>query len=274
MDQNELGIVGSNKEYPSAADLSAFLSEYRADAAATIPTIEKVNNRFRGKVGEGATLDIQYSMALAYPTPVIYYIGTSNGMKLNPGTPLPDPRKDQYLQWLNQMFALPSVPQTISLGYATPESSISLEYAKALCPLFARLGLLGASVLVASGDDGVGTGHCNDPEENSRFSTTFPASCMCDIYSLLASCTQAQVQVTHPTVVISQVPGSLVSAVRSSLAAHPASRTGRRLQIAFLGAAFLHSFRARPTRIPRWRSSSTYSAACIKASTGAFALVA
>jgi tripeptidyl-peptidase-1 len=42
-----------------------------------------------------------------------------------------------------------------------------------------ELGLRGSSVLVASGDAGVGRGDCKDDDGNDRFCTTFPASCMC-----------------------------------------------------------------------------------------------
>jgi tripeptidyl-peptidase-1 len=266
--QNELGMMGYQNEEPSAADLSAFMTVFRTDAADAAPTIEVVDNRYRGLVGMQANLDIQYSMALVYPTPIIYYRGSSNGMKLQSGTPLPDPYRDQYLQWLSQLTALQNVPQTISLGFGASERNIPQEYALSLCPLFARLGVLGASILVASGDDGVGQ---RFGLANERFYTSFPASCMCGVYSLLASCTQ--IQLTHRTVVISQVRGSLVSAVRSSLAAHPTSRTGRRSRIASPGVASRHSLRASTTRsstvtLP---PSSINSAACMMAATSVFA---
>jgi hypothetical protein len=41
--------------------------------------------RYRAKVGRQANLDVQYALALAYPTPVIYYRGTGNGVQLEPG---------------------------------------------------------------------------------------------------------------------------------------------------------------------------------------------
>jgi len=50
-----------------------------------------------------------------------------------------------------------------------------------VCNLFAQLGARGASILVSSGDDGVGEGNClfNDGHGNSyvRFLPTFPSTC-------------------------------------------------------------------------------------------------
>jgi tripeptidyl-peptidase-1 len=62
------------------------------------------------------------------------------------------------------MTAKPNIPQTISLGFGTPERSIPR-------------GLRGTSVLVASGNAGVGQGDCRDIQGNVRFYTVFPASC-------------------------------------------------------------------------------------------------
>ncbi|KAI9451251.1 hypothetical protein BJY52DRAFT_122472 [Lactarius psammicola] len=55
----------------------------------------------------------------------------------------------------------------------------------------------GASVIFASGDDGVGRGDCIIKDGSSRiqFLPTFSTSCTCDIFSPLANSIQAQVQV-------------------------------------------------------------------------------
>jgi tripeptidyl-peptidase-1 len=92
-DNNVLGIVGYDNEYPSRVDLSTFMALFRTDAAAAIPTIEVINYRLDtgSKLTQGANLDIQYALALAYPTPVIYYGGIGNHMEIIPGTNLPGP---------------------------------------------------------------------------------------------------------------------------------------------------------------------------------------
>jgi tripeptidyl-peptidase-1 len=205
--QNELGIVGYNNEHPDPWNLYLFMEKFRADATDATPALEVIDDNYQGQAGRQADLDVEYTLALAYPTPVIYYRGTGNGVQLEPGGKLPG-SGDEYLQWLNYMIGRQRIPQTIALGHGTPEPSITSEYATALCDLFAELGLRGTSVLVASEDDGVGQGNCKDVLGNVRFYTSFPASCMYGVCSLLASC---RVQVSHQTVVISQVHGSLVS---------------------------------------------------------------
>jgi hypothetical protein len=221
------------------------MAKFRTDAQA-IPVLETIDISFKGQFGSQADFDAEYALALVYPTPVIYYRGSGNGVQLQPGGKLAG-TGDQYLQWLNYMVGKRRIPQTISLGYGTPEPNILPEYAIALCELFAQLGARGTSVLIASGDAGVGQGnYCRDVHGNDQFYTSFPASCMCAIYSLLASCAQARAQVAHQTVVTSQVPASLVSAVRSLK--HPTPRW--RLQIASPGAVSRHTFRAPTTRTP------------------------
>ena len=215
--KNELGIVGFQNEIPDLTDLKVFMTKYRSDEVDAIPDIKEVFEQTPFQQGMQANLDSQYALALASPTPVIYYSGTDNGVRiLDNGKPSPD---DQYLQWLKYMNEQAIIPQTISFGYSTDEPSISKEYADALCDLFARIGARGTSVFVASGDVGVGKGSCKTVFGDVQFYTGFPASCMCGVCSLLATCVQARVQGVHQTVLILQVPGSLVSAERSSF--HP-----------------------------------------------------
>jgi tripeptidyl-peptidase-1 len=241
--RNKLAIVGNNNEVPSSVDLSVFMNQFHTDKweVNSLINIKPLTSYAKGQVGRLANFNIQYTLALTYPTPVIYYKGSSrSNVKFLPGSLLPDPREDVYLIWLNYMLSKPqsSIPQTIALGFTgTPEPSIPAEYAIALCKLFAWLGVLGASVLVPSGDDGAG----QDCRLGHEFYTTFPTSCMCGVYSFLA---QAQVQIAHWTVLISQVPGSLVLAVPSPQ--RPIS--WRWSQIVSPGVASQLTFRAVTTR--------------------------
>jgi tripeptidyl-peptidase-1 len=185
MDRNQLGIVGYENEYPSQMDLLTFMVNFRTDATGAIPTIEVIDSRYNGRVGQEANLGVQYTLALAYPTPVIYYRGTGNGVQFFPAgdnVRLPGPG-DQYLAWLGYMIAKRRMPQTISLAFSTPEPSISLEYAVALCELFAQLGARGTSVLAASGNAGVGRGDCRNFRGDVQYYTVFPASCMWHSFS-------------------------------------------------------------------------------------------
>ena len=179
---NGLGIMGHLNEIPHIPDLGLFMTRFRPDITETpsIPDILAVNRRYGTKLGIHANLDTQYAMALAYPTTVIYYKGTGRGVQiLSDGTVATG---DQYLMWLKYMSREKYIPQTITLGYGIPETHITEQYARALCKLYAQLGALGATVLAASGDAGVGEGECKDRSGNVRFYTTFPASCMCRLF--------------------------------------------------------------------------------------------
>jgi tripeptidyl-peptidase-1 len=178
--RNTLGIAGFGNERPSQMDQLSFLRRFRADARGAIVIVVPVNGgeTYQSPPGPRGSLDTQYSVALTYPTQVVYYtIGGTRNISPN-GEPGPG---DQYLEWLLYMTNLPRVPQTISVPYFTDELDIPEEYATSLCLLFGQLGTLGSSVLVASGDDGVGRGNCRDSSGKVQFRTTFPASCMCDV---------------------------------------------------------------------------------------------
>ena len=203
---NSLGIVGYRDQAPMTPDVSRFMSAFRKDIRLDNLDIKQIDRRYPTQFGFEATLDTEYGMALVSPTPVVFYVSTGAGTQINLRDNLPHPG-DEYVQILRFLIDKPNTPRTISLGYGTSELSVPWEYAAALCQLFAQLGARGISVLVASGDAGVGLGSCINNYGIVQFYAAFPASCMCGIYSLLTSCTQAQAQVTHLVVIYSQVPG-------------------------------------------------------------------
>ncbi|KAH9053376.1 subtilisin-like protein [Lactarius vividus] len=179
VDRNTLGIFGYGEEYPSETDLTMFMTEFRSDvqppSLATF-TVEEVNG---GKYdpdnpGKEADVDVQYAMAMAYPTPIIFYVigGFERWSKVT-GKPL---RGDVDLESLGYLLKKTIIPQTISISYGTLERDLPREYARALCMLFAQLGARGVSVLLPAGDDGVGQ-NCEDESGNVRFIPEFPASC-------------------------------------------------------------------------------------------------
>ena len=214
-EDNALGIVGFESQYPGRTDLEDFMSKYRSDAGYPILDIQEVNLKLSSTMvpGEEANLGAQYTSALTFPTPVVYYMGISKGVGwLGPG--------DRYTDWLDYMAVKPNVPPTISMAYGlTPESSITLEYADAVCKLFGQLGVRGVSIFVASGDGGVGAGGC----KNAQFHTTFPASCTSGVGF---PCSLYRITGTRHSPDIWQVLWSLVSAVRSAVrrAMHPRLR--------------------------------------------------
>ena len=179
-DRNKLGIAGLANEFPNREDLFGFLQRFRTDvdpwiASMEIVTVVPVNGgvAVRGSRSLQANIDTQFSVALTFPTQIQYY--TIGGVQqISPdGLPISG---DPYVEWLRYMISLENVPQTVSVPYFTRELDLSEEYAKTLCDDFKALGVRGVSVLVASGDDGVGL-----PGADYRFSTAFPASCTCNV---------------------------------------------------------------------------------------------
>ena len=77
------------------------------------------------------------------------------------------------------MMEEPSVPQTVTISYGLDEDDMPPDIATSICDLFKQFGARGVSVLVASGDVGVGEGNRKDSSGNVRLRPFFPASCAC-----------------------------------------------------------------------------------------------
>ncbi|KAH8980738.1 subtilisin-like protein [Lactarius hatsudake] len=178
-DRNALGVFGYRKQYPSETDLTKYMTYFRSDvqppSLATF-TVELVNGGEydRDNPSREANLNVQYALAMAYPTPIIFYsIGGSEKWSTDSGEPLPG---DMDLESLGYMLKKTDIPQTISISYGTYERNVPREYARAVCILFAQLGARGVSVLFPAGDEGVGE-DCKSESGNVRFVPEFPASC-------------------------------------------------------------------------------------------------
>ncbi|KAH9056341.1 subtilisin-like protein [Lactarius vividus] len=171
-DRNVLGVAGYIGDWPSPFDLRQFMDQYRSDATSATYSVVQINGGGYNPSNPTAeaNLNIQYTSAIAYPTPLVFY-STGGG----------DTQGDGFINWLDYVLSLWSVPQTVSTPYGIPEYQVPPDYATYVCSLFARLGVRGASVLFSSGNDGVGHGNClsHDSSGNSRvqFIPTFPSTC-------------------------------------------------------------------------------------------------
>ncbi|KAH9022850.1 peptidase S8/S53 domain-containing protein [Lactarius pseudohatsudake] len=168
-DRNSLGIVGILNGYPSPEDLARFMSMYRSDGANAAFTVVQVNGGGYDPTNPARepNLDTQYATAMAYPTPVIFY-STGRG---------PAGKTDWFVSWLRYILGEDNIPRTISISYVIEEMHIPVAYAMYVCRQFGMLGVLGVSVLIATGDDGVGKGDCVTKDGSVRFYTEFPATC-------------------------------------------------------------------------------------------------
>ncbi|KAF3923945.1 Aorsin [Arthrobotrys entomopaga] len=175
---NKIGVFGFQKQIAQKSDLALFLATYAPDKAnnATFTCIAvkgqcHQRDKYTGnpkdiKSGE-ANLDIQYTVTGTYPYENIFYqFGGLSDMKT-----------------LNYLLALDNLPQTLSISWGVEERFMSERQAKKVCNRYAQLGARGVSVLVASGDDGVGDEsdtHCKKKKGKLRvvkFLPEFPSTC-------------------------------------------------------------------------------------------------
>ena len=205
-EQNRFGILGINDEYPSAGDLTQFMTGYRSDEEDVTFSISQWNG---GKFGpnnpsDHANIGLQYAAAMAYPATLIFYsLGGDMDWGIN-GEPIAG---DMYLVWLNSILQQTFPPLTISISYGHYERDLPVEYARSLCHLFAQLGARGVTVLAASGIDGVGPGNCVN-DGLVQFMPEFPSTCTYRVLSSLSGTRKAQVQVAHRSAMVLQVPMS------------------------------------------------------------------
>lgn len=174
------GIAGFLEEYAIASDLKTFLSKYAVEGnAAQSFTCVAVNGgscpTAASQAGTEANLDVQYGRGIAESIPINYYSTAGRGQWVGSGTNTNEP----YVEFLEYLLALPdaSLPNTLSISYGDDEQTVPDSYATQACTLFSQLGARGVSVLVASGDSGVGgSGECTN-DGVKQFATAFPASC-------------------------------------------------------------------------------------------------
>ncbi|KAH8987467.1 subtilisin-like protein [Lactarius akahatsu] len=167
--ENVLGIAGFLGEYPSQADLGAFMRKYLSEAEDATFNVVEVNGGVYDPTHphEEANMVIQYAEAMAYPTPHIFY-NTGQG---------PSGMDGDFVSWLEYILDQENIPQTISISYSIEERFLSREYATHVCDQIAKLGVRGVSVLQSSGNDGIGLGTCLRDDGTVRFMPTFPGTC-------------------------------------------------------------------------------------------------
>ncbi|KAF1955942.1 subtilisin-like protein [Byssothecium circinans] len=138
-----LGVAGFLEEYAIKSDFTTFLNSYAyfSNKAKTF-TCTGVNKGTcpNSPAGVEANLDVQYAGILNY------------------------------------LLALPdaSLPNTLSISYGDDEATVPVAYVQNACNLFSQLGARGVSILISSGDSGVGS-TCK-LNRKSSFTTAFPAA--------------------------------------------------------------------------------------------------
>jgi len=179
-DRNSLGIAGYLEQFASFTDLQTFFKKFRHDAIGSNFTVVEVNGgkNNQSDAGVEASLDVQYALGVAYPTPVTYY-STGGSPPFKPDAFTPTNTNEPYLDWLQYILNQTTISQTYSTSYGDDEQTVPPEYAASVCNGYAQLGSRGASILFSSGDSGVGPESCNtnDGTNKTQFLPGFPASC-------------------------------------------------------------------------------------------------
>lgn len=170
--QTSIGIAGYLGEVAGQSDLSTFLGEYTSIPKSTAFSVELVNGGTNSGSGTTeANLDTQYAMALSYPISNVFY-STGGSPPFNPDQSTQSNTNEPYLDWLNYLAGKDNVPQTMSSSYGDNEQTVPRDYADTVCNQFMKLGARGVSVLVSSGDGGVGGGQpsqCYSNDGNNRY---------------------------------------------------------------------------------------------------------
>ena len=127
-----------------------------------------------------ANLDLQTIVGLAHPLPVTSYI-TAGSPPFVPNLDIPVLNTNEpYLEFYAYLLAQPdgTLPQVLSSSYGDDEQTVPVRYARRVCNQIMQLTARGVTVIVSSGDTGVGAAcRANDGSNATQFTPQFPASC-------------------------------------------------------------------------------------------------
>lgn len=187
------GVAGFLEENANYMDAHQFLQNFAPSVASagynfTTELVNKgQNSQDLAKSGREAALDIQYAMALGFPSKIIYYATGGRGDKMDEsGKPAVGDARDNepYMELLQYLLNKQDgeLPQVLSISYADDELSVPKLYAERVCEMFGLLTSRGTSVLVGSGDGGArgtSSSNCRTNDGTNREVTmaTFPGTC-------------------------------------------------------------------------------------------------
>ncbi|KAF4450253.1 hypothetical protein F53441_6535 [Fusarium austroafricanum] len=184
------GFLGENANYYDSDDFLRIYAEplYKAHYNFSVQLINGAeNSQVVFDSGNEAALDVQYGMALGYPTNITYYLADGRGPTLgDDGKELPQEYNDNepYLEFLDYMLDLSDdeIPHVLSISYGDNEVSVPRKYAERVCSLFGLLTARGTTIMAASGDGGAkgasnSTCRTNDGTNKDVTMSVFPATC-------------------------------------------------------------------------------------------------
>lgn len=184
--------AANNDQTQKRSDIKIFLQNFRPEAAGvadTFPIIKIANaqdqqgaldaDQLAAELNSEGDLDGELAIGISWPTEFMSW-STGGSPPFLTDLATPTDTNEPYLEWMDYVLAQETLPQVISTSYGDDEQSVPYSYAKRVCDGFQQLGARGISVLLSSGDSGVGSdGNCfsNSNTSQAMFLPAFPASC-------------------------------------------------------------------------------------------------
>jgi len=140
-------VFATNKNYFAPGDLTTFQNKngFTKQAALNIGGFATAQCDSNPPVscGEG-NLDIQYLMGVAQNSPSIYWYSSNT-------------ETDPFVSWITSMADMNPPPQSSSISYGAQESTVSTTVLKSFNTQAMKLAAMGATIVVATGNDGAST---------------------------------------------------------------------------------------------------------------------
>ncbi|KAL9109172.1 MAG: hypothetical protein Q9227_006097 [Pyrenula ochraceoflavens] len=173
---NWVGIANFLGHVNTKSDIEQFLETYRPDVKVETPFFDEVSIA-KGPVN--ATFPNVNLSNIAEPNMDAQNI-LGHSPAFTPDTYTTQNTDEPFLPLLDHLLSSTHIPKILSISYGDTEQTVSRAYASLICLRFAELGLRGVTVLVASGDLGVGPDdacYSNDGTNSTRFLPNFPSTC-------------------------------------------------------------------------------------------------
>lgn len=161
------GVASFLGNYFSPSDLLSFQKQFSPESEGRTPKVVGANKPKSPTLE--ASLDLQYLMSVA-PAVSTEFWYTSGSQPHNPGA-------EPFVEFLAALSRTPdkTVPKVFSISYADDEDQVEVGYARRVSVELQKAGARGLSMLVATGDGGVG-GNTDQRCNGKPFIATFPAS--------------------------------------------------------------------------------------------------
>jgi len=108
-----------------------------------------------------ANLDVQYMTAVSRETPMTFFY---------------DGARDAFLDFAWRVSQMRDPPRVLSISYGAPESWLNVNVMRAFDTEALKLGLMGVTIFVSSGDDGVSSHEARTNANDCGYEPSYPAT--------------------------------------------------------------------------------------------------